>query len=261
MKLYIDCQYESVLACPLSIVALWVNKEFTYKDFVEWTADKGKIKKVELIEGIDKEVESGAIVYEDNYIYPSTINSKGLLKVLKAKIEFLAAKYSYKNKNLQIVLCRDGLPESAYYKTTLETNTLEAQITKAVSTSRREWLIKTVYGSYYREYNWSSNFGLATEDHCLRIIENGINHLFIIENLSIVGQSWNKAYKKLKPNTIVTNIYPGQPPSWWFEFLSDIPFGTVNQQVTGCKDPNFIKWVCKLSKPLYTVNYLFEDFK
>jgi len=255
MKLYIDCQFETILACPLCVVALWINKE------IEGGRDNSeKITKGELVRLIDREVERGAIVYEEHYLYPDLINYKGLTKTLKTKIEFIAAKLSYQNKNLELVLCRAGLPDSNYYKTSLETNTLEAQITKIVSTSRREWLIKNVFGPCYKQYNWTNNLALCTEDHSMRIISKGINHLFILENLKLVGLSWNKAYKKLKSETIMGNVYAGQPPAWWLDFIPNEPFGVINTQVTGTKDPSFIDWICNLAKPNYSVKYLFDDY-
>jgi|LakMenEpi03Aug12_release.lakeMendotaPanAssembly.Ray.scaffolds.fasta_scaffold516811_2 hypothetical protein len=256
MKLYIDCQFETVLACPLCIVALRLSKELSEEVLREGNS---KIRKSELVEAVDEEIKRGAIIYEEDYIYPNLINQLGLLKAIKIKVEFLSAKYSYKNKNLEVILCRDKLPKSNFYKTSVETNSLEAHITKLISSTRREWLLKTVYSDYYKEYNWQSNFALATEDHCLRVIKYGINHLFILENLRLVGLSWNKAYKKLKPETIVSDVYAGSPPKWWYEFLSEEPFGVINNQVTGCTNIKFINWLCRLSKPTYDVKYLFED--
>lgn len=251
MNLYIDCQFETILACPLCMVALWFTKELNKID--------NNIKRADLIKVIDTEIARGAIVYEEYYLYPHYLNQVGLLKALKTNIEFLSAKHSYTHKTLNLILCRDRLPDSNYYKTTLDTNSIYSLITRLVSTTRREWLIKTIYAPYYKQYNLNRNLGLWSEDLSFRIINNGLNHLFILDNLNLVGLSWNKSYKKLTPQTILSPIYPGQPPSWWSDCLPSLPFGSITPEVTGITNPSFISWVCTLSKPHYSVNYLFID--
>jgi hypothetical protein len=242
-QVYVSVQTDPlIIACPLNFCILWLNKEVTHQLLLEQTFFTGK--QTAVIEALEYEDSEGSFAYIDEYLYPQELNVVGVDKKIRSVLEYLVAKVSSKLGEVEVVMARQDIPSSSYYKSKFDASCLGSYLAKAISEYRREWVIDEVYASAsaYSSYNWGKNRGRLTKDHAFTVCKVGISHLHIKERLAAVGDIFMDNLRTLDTETIMSRHTPARPPLWWEE-VTEQPFGEVAPFVTGEYPKQFKEWL------------------
>lgn len=244
-QIYLAVQTDPLLvACPLNICCLWLVGEITNPTLLAQPTFDGM--KEEVIEALDQEEQAGTIKYFDRLILPSEINSTGWQPLLNRLVEWMAAKAAREYSQIELVLARQDIPASSFYKSKFDASCLGSYLARCLSDYRRQWLIDELYSSAYERYNWQENRGRLTPDHAFRILEHGVTHLHINERLQEVGRIWEESVKALSTETIMSRYSPTNPPMWWKDLFPHKQFVVVDAIVTGQYEPEFMEWLDKV---------------
>lgn len=246
-QVYVSVQTDPlIVACPLNFCILWLKKEVTHQLLLDQTYFTGKQPAV--IEALEYEDSVGSIQYIDQYLYPQELNVVGVDRKIRSVLEYMVAKVSVKLGAVEVIIARQDMPASSYYKSKFNASCLGSYLARAVSDYRREWLIDEVYASAYSDYNWGKDRGRLTRDHALTVCKIGISHLHIKKRLAGVGEIFMDNLRSLGVETIMSRHSPARPPLWWQE-VTEQPFGEVAPFVTGDYPQEFKEWLAKV-KPI-----------
>jgi hypothetical protein len=246
-QVYVSVQTDPlIVACPLNFCILWLEKEVTHQLLLDQTYFTGKQPAV--IEALEYEDSVGSIQYIDQYLYPQELNVVGVDRKIRSVLEYMVAKVSVKLGAVEVIIARQDMPASSYYKSKFNASCLGSYLARAVSDYRREWLIDEVYASAYSDYNWGKDRGRLTRDHALTVCKIGISHLHIKKRLAGVGEIFMDNLRSLGVETIMSRHSPARPPLWWQE-VTEQPFGEVAPFVTGDYPQEFKEWLAKV-KPI-----------
>lgn len=220
------------LALPISVVLIKLNKELpelpaeiNYNcSYIQAKAHTESETLSVLSDFIEHLTDTETITYTHTFIYPSELNTYGVIPYLRDRVdkELSLFQWEHKIRQQDLICCRqDKFIRSNYYYNQLSNkNSIEFKLGFIIGWLRKRLRIERLWHPLHPEYNWLSNNGDFQWDHVSMCLTKGIEPQYhIYESLKIIPEFWYKEIIKGNLTEIYLRDYYIRPPEWWKKLI------------------------------------------